>query len=297
MQNIKSNNFESKPPSEKRELVITRGFDAPAADVWKAWTKPELFARWYGIENSTLSDVKMDVKPGGGWSATMHIPNAADIAWMADYQEVIEPRVLVFTLRNPDNHSDPAVETVAVKLEELAGKTLMSFRQTGHLPAQQYATALRVGWNSFFDRLDELLKDKEAAKIATMDPVVHFEMPYEDPERLVKFYKSAFGWQMRKLDQKMGDYVTAATSETDEKGMLKKPGTINGGFFPRKPDSPAQYPSVVIAVDDIKQAIKKVGEAGGKVLGEPVEVPGIGQYVSFTDTEGNRASLLQPSKL
>ena len=127
-----------------------------------------------------------------------------------------------------------------------------------------------------------------------MNPVVHFEMPYEKPERLVKFYTQAFGWQMQKFGQEMGDYVTATTAETDENRMIKKPGAINGGFFPKKPDWPAQCPSVVIAVDDIKKAMKKVGDAGGKVLGEPVEIPGIGQYVSFTDTEGNRVSMLQP---
>ena len=127
-----------------------------------------------------------------------------------------------------------------------------------------------------------------------MDPVVHFEMPYENSERVVKFYTQAFGWEMQKQGQEMGDYVTASTTETDENRMIKNPGAINGGFFPKKPDWPAQYPSVVIAVDDIKDSMKKVTEAGGKVLGEPMEIPGIGQYVSFTDTEGNRASLLQP---
>jgi predicted enzyme related to lactoylglutathione lyase len=51
---------------------------------------------------------------------------------------------------------------------------------------------------------------------------------------------------------------------------------------------------VVIAVDDIAQAMDKVTSAGGKVLGEPMEIPGIGRYVSFIDTEGNRVSMLQP---
>jgi predicted enzyme related to lactoylglutathione lyase len=127
-----------------------------------------------------------------------------------------------------------------------------------------------------------------------MNPVVHFEMPYEDRERLVKFYTQAFGWQMQKLGEDMGNYVTAATTETDEHRMVKRPGAINGGFFPKKADWPAQYPSVVIAVDDIKNAMKKVTDAGGKVLGEPIEIPDIGQYVSFTDTEGNRVSMLEP---
>ena len=128
------------------------------------------------------------------------------------------------------------------------------------------------------------------------NPVVHFEMPYEDSDRLTKFYTQAFGWDMMKFGEEMGSYVTATTTETDENRMVKTLGTINGGFFPKKPDFPAQYPSVVIAVDEIKEAMKKVASAGGKVLGEPVEIPGIGQYVSFTDTEGNRVSLLEPSK-
>jgi len=127
-----------------------------------------------------------------------------------------------------------------------------------------------------------------------MNPVVHFEMPYENSERLAKFYSQAFGWKMQKFGQDMGDYVTAQTAETDENRMVKTPGAINGGFFPKKPDWPAQHPSVVIAVKDIMDAIKKVAAAGGKVLGEPMDIPGIGLYVSFTDTEGNRVSILQP---
>jgi predicted enzyme related to lactoylglutathione lyase len=118
-------------------------------------------------------------------------------------------------------------------------------------------------------------------------------MPYDNGERLAKFYQSAFGWQMQMFGADMGHYVLATTTESDEKGP-KKPGAINGGFFPKKPDWPAQVPSVVIAVDDIKASMKQVTNAGGKVLGEPMEIPGIGQYASFTDTEGNRVSMLQP---
>ena len=95
------------------------------------------------------------------------------------------------------------------------------------------------------------------------------------------------------LGEEMGHYVVATTTETDERGP-KTPGAINGGFFQKRPDWPGQYPSVVIAVDNIQDAIRKVTDAGGKVLGEPMEIPGVGQYVAFTDTEGNRVSMLQP---
>lgn len=126
-----------------------------------------------------------------------------------------------------------------------------------------------------------------------MNPVVHFEMPYDDRVRMAKFYESAFGWQMQVLGEDMGNYVLAITTETGDSGP-KKPGAINGGFFPKDPALQAQCPSVVIAVDNIKESIKKVMDAGGKLLGEPMDIPGVGQYVSFIDTEGNRLSMLQP---
>ena len=132
---------------------------------------------------------------------------------------------------------------------------------------------------------------------AKMYPVVHFEMPYENGDRLVTFYSQVFGWQLQKQGEEMGDYITAATTEIDENRMVKRPGAINGGFFPKKPEWPAQHPSVVIGVDDIQAAMQNVAKAGGKVLGEPVEIPGIGLYVSFLDTEGNRVSILQPTSM
>jgi len=126
-----------------------------------------------------------------------------------------------------------------------------------------------------------------------MCPVVHFEMPYEQRDRIAKFYETAFGWQLQMLGAEMGNYVIAFTTEMD--GCVpKNPGMINGGFYQKNPEWPAQFPSVVIAVDDIADAMQQVSKSGGKVLGEPMPIPGVGQYVSFFDTEGNRVSLLQP---
>ncbi len=130
------------------------------------------------------------------------------------------------------------------------------------------------------------------------DPVVHFEMPYEDKDRMVTFYEAVFGWEMTKLGSDMMDYVLAKTAQANVKhdSAYKDVarGTIGGGFFPKKPDWPAQYPSVVIAVEDIKESIELINTNGGKVLGEPMDIPGNGTYVSFLDTEGNRVSIIQP---
>jgi uncharacterized protein len=126
-----------------------------------------------------------------------------------------------------------------------------------------------------------------------MNPVVHFEMPFSDRERIAEFYAKVFGWQTQMLGADMGNYVLATTTESGTCGP-KNPGAINGGFYEKKPDWPEQYPSIVIAVDDITLAMQNVSAAGGQVLGEPMLIPRVGQYVAFIDTEGNRASMLQP---
>jgi uncharacterized protein len=129
------------------------------------------------------------------------------------------------------------------------------------------------------------------------NPVVHFEMPANDMVRMAKFYSDVFGWKANTLGEEMGNYVTVHTCDTDENGMIKAVGAINGGFYPVSNTASPIAPSIVIAVDDIKSYMKLIADKGGKVLGEPVVIPGIGPYVSFVDTEGNRVSILQPLQM
>ena len=136
------------------------------------------------------------------------------------------------------------------------------------------------------------------------NPVVHFEMGYQDRDRMVKFYETVFGWKTEKYGPEMGNYVVAHTTETDENGMVQTPGTINGGFYEKTDDPLSQAPSVVVSVDDIKAAMAAVKGAGGKILGsmdpdgnhtdEPQMIPGVGLWISAMDTEGNRFSIMQP---
>lgn len=183
----------------------------------------------------------------------------------------------------------PLESKVTITFEENGNKTMFRLKYDD-VSRISNLRDMQQGWNESLNKLAESLKSADMIK---MNPVVHFEMPYKDSERVTKFYEQAFGWQMQKLGQEMGEYVTATTTEIDENRMIKKAGAINGGFYPHNPDQ-SQCPSVVIAVDNIKAAMGKVGEAGGRVLGEPNDIPGIGQYASFIDTEGNRLSILQP---
>lgn len=129
-----------------------------------------------------------------------------------------------------------------------------------------------------------------------MNPVVHFELPADDQDRMTDFYAKTFGWQNEKLGPEMNEYILTSTTENGENGMPKNPGVINGGFYEKTEGMPNK-PSIVISVDNIHSSIKMVNENGGKVLGEPNEMPGVGQFVYFEDTEGNISGMLQPENV
>ena len=130
-----------------------------------------------------------------------------------------------------------------------------------------------------------------------MSPVVHFEMPAKNSKRVADFYSEVFGWQMNQLGPDMGNYLLANTTETDKNGMVKTPGNINGGFWEYKEGEGEQIPHIVISVDNLSESMEAVKSFGGEIIGETMDIPGIGQFVMFKDTEGNRVGMLRPVKM
>jgi uncharacterized protein len=120
--------------------------------------------------------------------------------------------------------------------------------------------------------------------------IVHFEIEASDRERAKNFYVQAFGWEMQQMGAEMSDYVVVIT------GDPKEPGGINGGIFMSPPGATKELNaySCVVGVDNIDQAMAKVKSAGGQLLGDKMDVPGIGTFVRCKDTEGNIFTMLQP---
>ena len=107
----------------ERELVITRTFNAPARIVFEAWTKAELFKRWW-IPKSfpvNLLSCEMDVRVGGGYRLVFGVDASQSKAFFGKYLEVTPPSRLVWT--NDEDHGGGAVTTVT--FEEKGGKTLV----------------------------------------------------------------------------------------------------------------------------------------------------------------------------
>jgi predicted enzyme related to lactoylglutathione lyase len=122
-----------------------------------------------------------------------------------------------------------------------------------------------------------------------MDKVVHFEIPFDNKDRAMKFYTESFGWQLTDMPQM--SYVMASTVDVDEQHMPKEAGAINGGLFQRPREAPG--PVIYVGVTSIDETIAKVSRAGGKVVTPKTPIPGMGAYARVADTEGNVIGLFQ----
>ncbi len=129
-----------------------------------------------------------------------------------------------------------------------------------------------------------------------MDKVVHFEIPFDDPDRAKKFYNTVFGWEIQDFNLPGGIiYTGLRTVPVDEKTyMPKEPGAINGGMMKRSKDVPA--PVITINVSSIDGYLKKIEAAGGKRVMPKQEVPDMGFYSYFIDPEGNVIGLWETMK-
>ena len=138
----------------ERELVTTRTFNAPARIVFEAWTKPELFKRWWAPKSMGMSllSCEMDVRVGGSYRLVFE-PDG--VAFFGTYLEVTPHSRLVWT---NDERDDGQVTTVT--FEEKGGKTLLVMREL--YPSKEaldaaVASGMEVGMSETLEQLEELL--------------------------------------------------------------------------------------------------------------------------------------------
>ena len=128
-----------------------------------------------------------------------------------------------------------------------------------------------------------------------MDRVCHFEVPYEEKERMESFYSEVFGWQFFPSPGDM-PYTFAITTEVDETFMPKNSGGINGGTYPRGTDehTSSKSPVIVIEVESCEGKVAQVEAAGGSLVVPIVQVGDMGMYAQVKDSEDNIIGLWEP---
>jgi uncharacterized protein YndB with AHSA1/START domain len=79
------------------QILITREFDAPRHLVWRAWTTPELVARWWHAKRGEVTVVEIDLRVGGRWRQVMVTDNGTEVGFHGRYLEIVPDERLVST--------------------------------------------------------------------------------------------------------------------------------------------------------------------------------------------------------
>ena len=157
--------------ADKKELILTRKFDAQRGVVWKAWTDPDMFVRWWGPKGFSTPISRIDLRKGGEYFNCMRAPDGQDFCSKGVYREIIEQERLVMT----DSFADKEGNTVSATYYGMGADFPREMLITVTFEEQDKGTKLIVkhsdikglsetelndmqqGWNESLDKLAELL--------------------------------------------------------------------------------------------------------------------------------------------
>lgn len=134
-------------------LEIVTTFRAPPALVFRMWSQPQHFVRWYGPEGFRCTEVDLDFRVGGKWSAAMVGPDGTEYRMGGAYREIVADKRIVMTFAGKRADPPNAVETVIViELETSGANTIQRFHQSGFTDVPMRDSHIE-GWSSAFNKL------------------------------------------------------------------------------------------------------------------------------------------------
>lgn len=156
--------------TKANDVTITRIFDAPVQAVWKAWTDPQQFMRWWGPKDFTSPKCKMDFRVGGKYHYCMQSPEGQKFWTTGTYLEIVPKEKIVWTDSFADEKGDvvsgafyglgddfPLILQVTLLFAEEQGKTRLTLIHAG-MPKGEMREQTAVGWNESLDKLAVILK-------------------------------------------------------------------------------------------------------------------------------------------
>ena len=143
---------------EQNEIKIERVFNTKPSVMFKMWTDPDHFSKWYGPKGFTVPECELDVRPGGKMLVKMKSPDGKMYPSPGIYHQIVENEKLVFSLLSHyDNQGNPQVEMLnSIIFEENEGKTKMTMHivEVKTIPGVEPLKGLDFAWNSSFDKLE-----------------------------------------------------------------------------------------------------------------------------------------------
>ncbi|MBP1929460.1 uncharacterized protein YndB with AHSA1/START domain [Methanolinea mesophila] len=171
--------------NDNRELFYTRTFNAPRERVWDAWTRPELFGRWWGPKIFSVPLVKTDLREGGSYLWCMRSPEGRDFCNTGEFREIVPPERIVFSQKFADTGGRvlPAAEfglpgdwppeiLVTVRFGTKGKKTIMTVTESG-IPEEMRGPA-SAGMNESLDKLAGVVEEDLVSTAGESDSVDEF---------------------------------------------------------------------------------------------------------------------------
>lgn len=172
-----------KTDAEETPVTLTRVFNAPRDLVWKAWTDPELFKRWWGPAGFTSPTCKIDLRVGGKFLWCMRSPEGKEYWNTGSYREIAPPSLLIMAQSFADENGDvvpathygfsdkiPAVMVITVRLQEIDNKTRTKMILT-HAGLSKTSESMQKeneqGWNESLDKLEAAITAGQSTTVTT----------------------------------------------------------------------------------------------------------------------------------
>jgi uncharacterized protein YndB with AHSA1/START domain len=221
-------NDNSTQTTEKRDIVVTRVFDTPVEQVWKAWSDPEYVMQWWGPEGFTSPLAKIDFREGGTSLVCMRSPEGQDLYNTWTYRKIVPMQRIEF-IQNFSDEDGKTVDPVKMGMPtdfprdvrnvvtfKAVGdnKTEMTVTEYGYTSDQMFDLS-RAGLEQCLDKMAASLRtviNNEEASMAQNDNTEPMQMPTSDPA-LKRLDKLVGSWTMkgRTLDSE-GDNISGRTT-------------------------------------------------------------------------------------
>jgi uncharacterized protein YndB with AHSA1/START domain len=141
-----------------REVRIERTFDAPAEDVFDAWTSAEVISRWFRPrERWREADAEVDLRVGGRIRVVMRTPDGEPIRAGGEYTLIERPTRLAFTWTFEDDPSNQ--QMIELEFTERDGATTVTFVNSD-ISEERRRDSQYEGWSTCFDEMERVLASK-----------------------------------------------------------------------------------------------------------------------------------------
>jgi uncharacterized protein YndB with AHSA1/START domain len=160
------NKAELTLPSED-QILVTREFDAPRRLVYKAWTTPELVARWWTARRGTAKEMEIDLRVGGRWRYAMETDGGQEVAFHGEYREIVPDEKIVSTevyegMPGPPEEAEANATLNTATFAERDGRTTVTILI--QCPSREVrdaivASGMEDGLQDALDLLEEVAKE------------------------------------------------------------------------------------------------------------------------------------------